>query len=82
MHSFFTDSTVLCLCPEATKGSKNVLSLKKSMLLAYTFTLGHGIESCFECLIIPRKVQDCSKQFLRNKNNFNKNIFWKSHQYQ
>ena len=35
----------------------------------------HRIESCFECLTIPRKqVQDCSKEFLQNKNN-NKKIF-------
>ena len=44
------------------------------------FTLEHGIESCFECLIIPRKqVQDCSNEFIRNKNNINKKLSWKSH---
>ena len=61
--------------------------------------LKHGIESCFECLTTPRKqVQDCSKEFLPNKNttnnnnnnknnnnnnnNNNKKISWKSHQSQ
>ena len=44
-------------------------------------TLENGIESCLECLTIPRKqVQDYSKEFLRNKNN--KKISWKSHQSQ
>ena len=33
------------------------------------FTLEHGIVSCFKCLIIPRKVQDHAKEFLRNKKN-------------
>ena len=53
------------------------------MSLAETFTLEQGIEGCFECLIIPRKqVPDPSKEFLRNKNNINKNISWKSHRSQ
>ena len=29
MRSLFTDNPILCLCPEAAKWSKNVLSLKK-----------------------------------------------------
>ena len=49
------------------------------MSLAETFTLEHRMESCFECLIIPKKqVQDRSKEFLRNKNDINKKISWKS----
>ena len=45
-------------------------------------TREYGIESYFECLIIPRKqVQDHSKEFTKNKNNNNDNkkISWKSH---
>ena len=43
-------------------------------------TMEHRKESCFECLIIPRKqVQDCSKEFLQNENNISKKISWKSH---
>ena len=53
--------------------------IKKSMSLVETFTLEHGIESCFECLILSRKVQDHSTEFLRNKNNINKNISRKCH---
>ena len=34
MQSLFTDNLILCLCPEAAKWSKNVLSLKKSLSLA------------------------------------------------
>ena len=47
-------------------------------------TLEHGIESCLECLLISRKqVQDCSKEFLRNKNDNNsKKISWESHRSQ
>ena len=52
---------------------------QKSMSLAKMFTLKQRIESCFQCLIIPRKVQDRSKEFLQNKNNINKKISWKSH---
>ena len=71
---------MLYLYPEATKWIKNVLSLKKSLSLALTSTLEHGIESCFEFLTIPRKqVQDRSKEFLGNENNNNKKISWKSH---
>ena len=46
-------------------------------------TLKQGIESCLECLTIPRKqVRDHSKEFLQNKSNNNKKISWKSHQSQ
>ena len=40
--------------------------------------LEHRIESCFECLTIPRKqIQDHSKEFLQNKSNNNEKISWK-----
>ena len=40
------------------------------MSLGWMSTLEHGIESCFKCLIIPRKkVQDHSKGFPWNKKN-------------
>ena len=42
------------------------------------FTLEYGIENCFKCLIIPKKVQDYSKELLRNKDNINKKFFGKS----
>ena len=34
MKSLFTDNTILYLCPEAVKWSKNVHSLEKSISLA------------------------------------------------
>ena len=39
-------------------------------------TFEHRIESCFQCLTIPRKqVQDRSKEFIQNKSNNNKKDF-------
>ena len=38
------------------------------------------MESCFECLTVPRKqVKDRLKEFLRNKNNNKRKISGKSH---
>ena len=34
MQSLLTDNTILCLCPEAAKGSKENLLIEKSMSLA------------------------------------------------
>ena len=75
----FTDNTVLCLCPEATKWSKNVLSLKKSVISLNIYFWARN-RNCFECLTIPRKqIQDHSKEFLWNKNNNDEKISWKSY---
>ena len=80
MQNSFTDSTILCLCPEAAKWSKDILSLKKKSVISlnvYSQAWNRKLSR-----MLNNSIQDRSKEFLQNKNNNNRRISWKSHRSQ
>ena len=81
MQSLFTDNTILCLCPEAAKWSKNVFSLKKCGISLNIYSWAQN-RKLFPLFNNPKKTSSrLFKKYIWNENN-NKKISWKSHQSQ